>query len=506
VDIDPGAVEIAKLRLWLSLVVDEEDVKQIKPLPNLDYKIVAGNSLVGFPFKSQKLHTIEKLKQDFFDATDHENKAKLKAQIDREIAECFAASRRSLGYEVNFDFQIFFSEVFNHRGGFDVIIANPPYDEVSDTSRKDYFKANYSEVLSGHYDLYIFFFRRAFDLGRSGSTISFITPHTYLQYSQFQNLRSYLYNKSHIREITSRIEGVFESAVVDNAIAILTMRLASPTETTLFSEKKIEKGVLLNLATKALPKSGFSDAAFDLRAIENASIIKRLSRGAETLGDVVDSTQGITVYAKVQGEKIDHFREAITDKTCKPVTRGREFTKYRLDWSGRFIRYGNWLWCPRDPRFFESPKIFLRQTADTLIGTYVEQPLYCIDSVHSLIAKADKGDYSLKYILGILNSALGAYIYELLICETGKVFAQVKLTFLRRFPIKSAPRSDQLRITTLVDRILAAKQRDAEADTSALEREIDKFVYALYGLTPEEIQIVESASAPALSRKGSVAR
>ena len=47
VDIDPGAVEIAKLRLWLSLVVDEEDVKQIKPLPNLDYKIVTGNSLLG---------------------------------------------------------------------------------------------------------------------------------------------------------------------------------------------------------------------------------------------------------------------------------------------------------------------------------------------------------------------------------------------------------------------------------------------------------------------------
>jgi hypothetical protein len=59
---------------------------------------------------------------------------------------------------------------------------------------------------------------------------------------------------------------------------------------------------------------------------------------------------------------------------------------------------------------------------------------------------------------------------------------------------------------TYMSALLAAKQRDAEADTSALEREIDKFVYALYGLTPEEIQIVESASAPALSRKGSVAR
>jgi adenine-specific DNA-methyltransferase len=131
---------------------------------------------------------------------------------------------------------------------------------------------------------------------------------------------------------------------------------------------------------------------------------------------------------------------------------------------------------------------------------------YCIDSVHSLIAKADKGDYSLKYILGILNSALGAYIYELLICETGKVFAQVKLTFLRRFPMESAPRSGQLRITTLVDRILAAKQRDAEGDTSALERAIDELVYALYGLTPEEIKLVASASVQTPARRGGAAK
>src|SRR5205823_7401974 len=55
VDIDPGATAIAKLRLWLSLVVDEEETKQIKPLPNLDFKIVTGNSLIGFPFKSKGL-------------------------------------------------------------------------------------------------------------------------------------------------------------------------------------------------------------------------------------------------------------------------------------------------------------------------------------------------------------------------------------------------------------------------------------------------------------------
>ena len=127
VDIDPGAVEIAKLRLWLSLVVDEEDVQQIKPLPNLDYKIVVGNSLLGFPFKSPRIQKIEKLKADYFDEAHHDKKQRLKHEIDEELSQAFASSKRSLGYEVNFDFEIFFSEVFRARGGFDVVIANPPY-------------------------------------------------------------------------------------------------------------------------------------------------------------------------------------------------------------------------------------------------------------------------------------------------------------------------------------------------------------------------------------------
>jgi hypothetical protein len=96
VDIDPGAVEIAKLRLWLSLVVDEQEITQIQPLPNLDYKIVCGNSLLGFPFKSQRLTAIEQLKQQFFDEADHEKKAKLKSQVDQQLREAFAASKKAL--------------------------------------------------------------------------------------------------------------------------------------------------------------------------------------------------------------------------------------------------------------------------------------------------------------------------------------------------------------------------------------------------------------------------
>jgi hypothetical protein len=87
VDIDPGAVEIAKLRLWLSLVVDEDDIKNIKPLPNLDYKIVRGNSLIGFPenWTSSISKEVEDLKNEFFGETNPSKKTKLKKQIDDKL-------------------------------------------------------------------------------------------------------------------------------------------------------------------------------------------------------------------------------------------------------------------------------------------------------------------------------------------------------------------------------------------------------------------------------------
>ncbi len=124
-DIDPGAVEIAKLRLWLSLVVDEEDVKHIRPLPNLDYKIVTGNSLRGVEktlFNDQLFRRLEELKPHYFDEPDKEKKDRYKQQIEATIHEL------TNGKEA-FDFEIYFSEVFHKNDGFDVIIGNPPWGQ-----------------------------------------------------------------------------------------------------------------------------------------------------------------------------------------------------------------------------------------------------------------------------------------------------------------------------------------------------------------------------------------
>ena len=167
VDIDPGAVEIAKLRLWLSLVVDEDDVKQIKPLPNLDYKIVVGNSLMGFPFKSQRQKEIEKLKLKFFDEPDHDIKAKLKKQIDHELSACFAAAKKKSRLRSHVRFRGLVLRSVRSEQGFDVVIANPPYVRQEEIKELKPVLQNQFQCYTGTADLLVYFYERGVKLLRA---------------------------------------------------------------------------------------------------------------------------------------------------------------------------------------------------------------------------------------------------------------------------------------------------------------------------------------------------
>ena len=132
VDIDSSAIDIARLRLWLSLVVDEDDLDPIETLPNLDYKIVAGNSLIGLPDGAmrnlQVEAELEKLKEKFYDITDEKEKKALRKQINSKIRELLDSAEQFASYSIDFDFKLYFSEVWREKGGFDLVIGNPPYD------------------------------------------------------------------------------------------------------------------------------------------------------------------------------------------------------------------------------------------------------------------------------------------------------------------------------------------------------------------------------------------
>ncbi|MEY2829260.1 MAG: hypothetical protein RIQ33_1118, partial [Bacteroidota bacterium] len=348
------------------------------------------------------------------------------------------------------------------------------------------FQVQFKDVLSGHYDVYLFFFKVAFDLISNKGIVSFITPHTFLHYTQFSALRKYIYDNTRIVEITDRLPNIFENAIVDTSISILTKSINN--KNTKFSIKEIENGIVIDKDYLLINKADFSDSTFDITAIRKLNELNRYSSNTLLLGEIVESSQGITVYAKVQGEKINYFRENGKEKNSKKFLKGRDFIKYQNNWINGYIIYGKHLWCRRDSKYFEKPKIFVRQTSDCIIATYIEEPFYAIDSVHSLIVKNEFFD--LKYILSILNSRLGDYLFHLLINEDGKVFAQVKLTFLRRIPIKQANNKTQLIFIKRVDTIL--NKKSGGKDTTSLEQEIDNLVYKLYELTYDEVKVIDT--------------
>jgi adenine-specific DNA-methyltransferase len=516
VDIQPIAAEISKLRSFLSLIIDENiddkaENRGIEPLPNLEFKFVTANTLISldkgntvgksmsfdFGENEEILIELQKIRNAYLQATPVEKvdlKSKFKAvqnKINKTNNTNNLTARESQLYHWN---------PFNNEGSkwfdpdwmfgvekFDIVIGNPPYVEVSTKKDKDFFQNLFKEVLSKHYDLYIFFFKIGIDYLSEKGILSYITPHTFTVYTQFQGLRNYIRKHTDIIEVTERIENVFETAIVDSSISFLIKNNEKKHTKTKFTKYQIKNNDLNLLSKYELDKEDYDSNSFDFKTIDNYKILKKYSTNTEELGSITFSTQGITVYAKVQGEKINYFNNSIISKSSKPVMRGKDFNRYEENWNDGFIEYGEWLWCKRDDKFFKSPKIFLRQTSADLIATFKEEEFYCIDSVHSIINN-DK-DYNLKYILSILNSKFGNFLYKLLITESGKVFAQVKLTFLRKIPIKIADTITQGQFVKIADEILDLKKDNIE--TTDLEAKIDLMVYKLYELTYEEVLVVE---------------
>ncbi len=238
VDIDPGAVDIAKLRLWLSLVVDEEDYESIKPLPNLDYKIVCGNSLLSVEktlFNHQVFAELEQRKQEYFEETNPDRKTALRTTIQGLIQTITNQAE-------TFDFEVYFSEVFQQQGGFDVVIGNPPYVRQEQIKHlKDLLKPHYKSF-TGTADLYVFFYEKGLNLLREQGVLTYISSNKWFRASYGKKLRQLIARETQLQQIID-----FGDAPVFAAIAyptIVITQKGKPSSPTPFSP--MEKGSKTN--------------------------------------------------------------------------------------------------------------------------------------------------------------------------------------------------------------------------------------------------------------------
>lgn len=511
VDIQPIAVQIAKMRFFISLTIEQKvDPTQpnlgIRPLPNLETQFVAANSLIGIQRSGQavlrnpqidaKEAELRQVRERYFTARTPETKAKyrqLDAQIRAEISELLQKDgfpretteklTRWDPYDQNASADFFDPEwMFGIRGGFDVIIGNPPYINTKrGVQDKDTLKRIFTTA-TGQFDVFTLFIE--FAIKESRNIVSFIVPKPFINNENYESIRKMALMHSIPKVVIG--SGIFEAAGVESCIFILSKQSTTPQiEILKFEDSEF-------YISNQLDKEACSILPFHMLNTELGQDDIKLYRALRTrsipLGNLVEITRG------VECGKND---SAITRTPNQfPLLRGEDVTRYKLIHTGLFIRF--------DPRneikfkpiaIYRSRKILIRRVSDELIATFDSDGYIVLNTLYCCIPRGQNCD--ILFLTGLINSALLSFWFKKTFVLTDKLFPYIRKSQLELLPICSAAIDDPHRQTTiikLVERILATKKRDATADTSALEREIDEHVYRLYGLTPEEIRIVEEST------------
>jgi hypothetical protein len=512
VDIDHSAIDIAKLRLWLSLVVDEEDFYKIKPLPNLDYKIVEGNSLIGLPedvFPDLKTETeIEKLKIKFFEETDNEEKKELRKQINKKIRRLLDSAEEFTSYHVDFDFKLFFSEVFHEKRGFDLVIGNPPYGIVFDNSLKATYEGKYKTFRRNN-DVFVAFYESVSNLLNKKGNLRLITPNTFLNGDYFKELRRFFTSNFILDEILDfKDSKVFQDPAV--FVCVFSIKRISSVSFPYSARIKISNEDFSQVSINTFQIDAISDFPFKVRNLITSKI------KAKTLIDSLDNLffvkdVGFNYWSIGKGKKRDGnsigdrilYSGTRKNKNDKPFLKGKDITKYNFKEASNFLRHNYYDYLKNDVDIFRYsadylgviPKIIYRQTSNKIIATIDYAGNLCDKTVHIIVQKPLGRSIDLKYLLSLLNSSLFNYLYQDISQESeGRTFAQVKTVYIKQLPIQIIDKNNQKPFITLVDKILLAKKKNPASDTTELEREIDQLVYKLYGLTKEEIKTVENSS------------
>jgi hypothetical protein len=481
VDIDAQAVEVTKLSLLLKLL-EGEDRQTLDPqlallpqriLPDLSQNIRCGNALIGPAFYDGQM-----------------------ALLDEEEA-----------YRVNvFDWRAAFPAVFA-QGGFDGIVGNPPYVRPHNLASEDkeYFWKHYKTFVKKS-DLYVCFIEKGVTLLRPEGVLGFIVSNGWLRLDSFEALRVYLLDQTRIELILDFEEYVFSNASVKTNILVLARGHGNDHHVNVAVLQGISD-LMDPIEYRTIPQAIFSvtpRTVFDLSMrAEYTSIKDKISKLGVRLGEAYSLSFGLKT-----GDDSLFLTTSPTSTQHKRLLRGANIHRYSYDFDGEYVWY-----VPEKMRVhrktarpgssdrFEQPKILIRDTGGDLEGTFDDESYYVKDVI--VISDERRNEPRLKYLLGVLNSKLMGWYYE-----TSFPTLHVQRNELAELPIRTIDFADPVdaarhaRMVALVEQMLALHQRRAAARTpheqsvlaaqiAATDRQIDRLVYELYGLSEEEIRIVE---------------
>jgi hypothetical protein len=477
VDLDSAAVEVTQLSLYLKmlehenrttlqrqreLLTDEDDIALLPPLQD---NIKCGNSLIASDF----------------------------SMMPEDLLRVHA-----------FDWNVGFKTIMQ-AGGFDAVVGNPPYIpiETMEDEERTYYQEAYPQ-LERKYDTGVIFILRAMRLVKSTGFVGYISSITWETGENFAKLREEMFTKHGVSEVINLPFNTFEDAYVDTGVYILCGK-PSPEYRIFRYSKKAKIDSLKDAVPITVPTSLVTAPDFRLVLDPNAQrILLRASTNAKfkPLGEFTKSTQGLAA---------DRFQRGASAKSSEWYPFGEQAQAYRYDFVVEERSFAYMRDNPSLKQFYEAePKILIRRIInrqDRLDAAFCDEQMVFKKDINPFVLTVTKP--SPKFVLGIINSTLLSYLYvNTSAIATKDDFRQTTLAELRRLPIpfpdftNKADKSRHDKLVVLVDKMLGLmpKLRAATAESekavlqnavTATDQEIDKLVYELYGLMPDEIKLVE---------------
>ena len=533
VDIQPIAVQISKLRFFISLVVDQKPTSDaahnfgIRPLPNLESKFVAANTLIPVEYDGSLVEgnkevrkykeRLRELNHKIFLAKRNVDKQRLKNEINT-TRQSLANAIEETGFvghseakllaswdmfDQNASSPYFDPEwMFGVKGEFDIVIGNPPWGADLTKAEKECLKSQYPEIDSSTPNSFAYFVGCSYRL--FGNVISFVLPDSIL-------IKDYAKTRELICHQTDEIVWYQNSGVpydlkpfkyVDHDVCVIKIQ-KDVTSKILLATNYYKDGQILNernLFNKSDVIKREFEYSFNLKVtVNDLQILKKLST-FPTMSTFMQCHEGIH-SGNIRGKLfIKEYRDGL-----KPLFYGGGagdiINVYYSLKSGWYVDYrkdiidkrnGEYA-SLRDENIFKYPKIYITRTGNPFKGFYDEDS-YASNNFFSLQMIDMRGNTksNLLYVLPFINSKVCQYFIRTFAApRLGNCFVETKIFHLLKFPIPTAPPSKREAIINLVNEIIESKKRDISCDTSLTENILNILVYYLYGFNYDEVLIID---------------
>ena len=500
---------------YLSLVKDYKDTNNKRIKAEIWKKIENLKRSFDDTASSPELKKLSRLlsernKAGAISLFEEENKnSKEVAELNKQLAK----AEKELEYRLKnplfakgMEWRMEFPEILGEAGefiGFDLVIGNPPYIFARNQSFTDEMKAYYSrtyQVSEYQANTYTIFMELAYQLLRKGGTFSYIIPNNFLTIQTNSRLRQFITEQTSDVVLINSLDKIFADASVDNCIIFFKKSLPNWIEVAELHHGeyntvgRVEPDFFGEIPTFSISMVKYRQAIDIFWKVNNFPILER--------PEIATVKSGIKAYETGKGNpkmtahdknnRIYHAREKLDD-SYRPYLDGENVSRYKLTWNGEYIKYGANLAAPRDKKYFETPRILVRQIPSK--STYAVEAVYTnsdfINDLNSMVIT----DIQVNpfYLLGVLNSRLISLWFFMKFDKfQRRLFPQFKVNELGDFPIPDATDSQQEEVAQLVEQLIEEMKKDSleTKKITQLNLKIDDLVMDLFGLTEEEKQTV----------------